>query len=125
MGFDAETKAGHRIYWPERRMISVERSVKFNFETNDVVVGVLPLEGEKPDDEHLTTIESDKPHVDFQTSDVEVEAPVPVPEPVEGRGKCIRKETEYVKMLREGSAITGSKGGPLPKGMRPGTSVEE
>ena len=46
MGFDAETKEGHRIYWAERHTVSVERSVKFNVEPNDVVVGVLLLEGE-------------------------------------------------------------------------------
>jgi hypothetical protein len=45
MGLDEETSDGHRIYWPERRTITVERSVKFNFD-NEVVVGVLPLEGE-------------------------------------------------------------------------------
>jgi hypothetical protein len=47
MGLDEETGDGHRIYWPERRMITVERSVKFNFEA-EVVVGVSPLEGEEP-----------------------------------------------------------------------------
>jgi hypothetical protein len=46
MGFDAETRDGHRIYWPERRTVTVERSVKFNFEAEEVVVGMLPLEGE-------------------------------------------------------------------------------
>ena len=40
MGFDEETTDGHRIYWQERRAITVERSVKFNFE-EEVVVGVL------------------------------------------------------------------------------------
>ena len=45
MGFDAETKEGHRIYWPEKRMVTVERNVKFNFEPEEVVVEVLPLEG--------------------------------------------------------------------------------
>ena len=28
MGFDDETRDGHHIYWPERRMVTVERSVK-------------------------------------------------------------------------------------------------
>src|ERR1700679_873998 len=55
MRFDAETKDGHRIYWPEKKAVSIERSVKFNFEPDDVVVGVLPLEGEKIDDERSTT----------------------------------------------------------------------
>jgi hypothetical protein len=34
MGFDAETRDGHRIYWPERRTVTV---VKFNFEPEEVV----------------------------------------------------------------------------------------
>src|SRR5271154_2571016 len=46
MGLDEETGDGHRIYWPERRVITVEMSVKFNFE-DEVVVGALPLEGEE------------------------------------------------------------------------------
>jgi hypothetical protein len=59
MGFDAETRDGHRIYWPERRTVSVERSVKFNFEPDDVVVGMLRLRGERVNDERLTAIEAD------------------------------------------------------------------
>ena len=31
MGFDSETRDGYRVYWPERRMVTVERSVKFKF----------------------------------------------------------------------------------------------
>jgi transposase InsO family protein len=46
MGLDEETGDGHRIYWPEKRTITVERSVKFNFDAVEVVVGELPLEGE-------------------------------------------------------------------------------
>jgi len=46
MGFDGDTRDGHRVYWPERRAVTVERSVKFNFEDENVVVRVLPLEGE-------------------------------------------------------------------------------
>ena len=46
MGFDVETKDGHCIYWPEKRMVTVERSVKFNFEDENIVVGELPLKGE-------------------------------------------------------------------------------
>ena len=45
MGFDEETGDGHRIYWAEKRSITVERSVKFNFE-EEIIVGQLPLEGE-------------------------------------------------------------------------------
>ena len=120
MGFDPETKEGHRIYWPGRRTISVERSVKFNFD-EEVVVGELPLEGENDTGECLTTTESEKHNIDNQSPSVET--PETVPEVVEGRGKHIRKETEYIRMLKDGSGVTGSRaGGILPRGMQTSTS---
>ena len=128
MGFDAETRDGHRIYWPERRTVSVERSVKFNFEPEEVVVGVLPLEGErKPVERSTIDAERDVDNQGPNQTSIDVENPVedPVPEakPAEGRGQRIRKETEYVRLLKEGSGVTGSRGGGvLPRGMRPGTS---
>jgi hypothetical protein len=131
MGFDTETKDGHRIYWPEKRMVSVERSVKFNFPPEEVIIGLLPLEGERNDNERLTAIEPEMREAITKPSDVEETEVVPdveetqvVPEVEEGRGKRIRKETEYVRMLKDGSAITGSRtGGVLPRGMRSGSSV--
>jgi hypothetical protein len=45
MGVDDEMGDGHRVYWLERRTVTVERSVRFNF-NDEVIVGVLPLEGE-------------------------------------------------------------------------------
>jgi hypothetical protein len=45
MGVEEETGDGHRVYWPERRMVTVERSIRFTF-NDEVIVGVLPLEGE-------------------------------------------------------------------------------
>jgi transposase InsO family protein len=137
MGFDAETRDGHRIYWPERRKVSVERSVKFNFEPEEVVVGVLPLEGERKPDERLTIdaeqdVDNQAPNnqtsIDVENPVDAPEAPVPVAETVEGRGKRIRKETEYVRMLKDGLAVTGTRTGEvLPRGMQPGTAayVEE
>jgi Reverse transcriptase (RNA-dependent DNA polymerase)/gag-polypeptide of LTR copia-type len=123
MGFDAETKDGHRVYWPGKRTISVERNVRFNVEPEEVVVGVLPLEGENTADdegERLTANEPERHNVDNETSDAEI--PAAVPKATEGRGKRIRKETEYVRMLKEGLGETGSKGQTLPRGMRPGTT---
>ena len=126
MGFDAETRDGHRIYWQERWTVTVERSVRFNFEPEEVVVGMLLLEGERKVDKCLT-VDVDADHKpDNQTPDVEnpVEDPVPIAKPAEGRGQCMWKETEYVRLLRDGSGVTGSRGGGvLPKGMRPGTSI--
>jgi hypothetical protein len=51
---------------------------------------------------------------------------VVVPEAAEGRGMRIRKETEYVKLLKAGSGTTGTRTGEvLPRGMRPRTSIVE
>src|ERR1700678_308994 len=47
-----------------------------------------------------------------------------VPEAAEGRGKRVRKETEYIKLLKAGTGVTGDRtGGLLPRGMQPGTHV--
>jgi hypothetical protein len=96
MGFDAETKGGHRIYWLEKRMVSVERSMKFNFPAEEVVIGVLPLEGERTDNECLTTIDSEEHEVVTKAPDVEEPLIPGITEVEGGRGKRIRKETEYV-----------------------------
>ena len=125
MGYDEETKDGHRVYWPERRTISVERSVKFNFD-DEVVVGTLPLEGENAGNEEVERLTANEPekHVDIVTPDAENPIPIdnPIPEALEGRGKRVRRETEYVRNLKSGIGVTGSREGGLPRGMRPGTS---
>ena len=113
MGFDPETKDGHRVYWPEKRSVSVERSVRFKF-NEEMVIRVLPIEGEKDTTE--------EPRAEDQGT---VEDPEP--EEAEGRGKRIRKESEYVRMLKQGSATTGPRS-KLPKGMQSGSilkSVEQ
>ena len=120
MGFDAETKDGHRIYWPERRTVTVERSVRFNFDPEEVVVGLLPLEGERQVDERLTAIEPEKQQVDNEAPDVEAL----VPDTNTGRGQHIRRETEYVKHLKDGLGVTRTRTGEvLPRGMRPGSII--
>jgi len=113
MGFDGETRDGHHIYWPERRMVTVERSVKFNFDDNEVNVGVLLLEGESRNVEQQPNITQPIP----ETAKTPIEAPdakniaepdiVKPTEPTEGRGRCIQKESKYVRMLREGTRVTG------------------
>ena len=113
MGLDADTKDGHRVYWPERQMVTVERSVKFNFESEDVIIGVLPLEGEYKIDErpNETPIFKDGNKTNNVSPD-ETLIPndnLPTESLVEGREKRIRKESEYVKLLREGSGVTGQK----------------
>jgi len=48
IGFDQESKC-HRIYWPEKRSVTVERSVTFIPEEVDVRIGNAPVEGEMED----------------------------------------------------------------------------
>jgi len=48
IGFDQESK-GHRIYWPEKRSVTVERSVTFIPEEVDVHVGNALVGGEMED----------------------------------------------------------------------------
>ena len=117
LGFDPDTKDGHRIYWPERRSVSIERSVRFNFD-DETIVQVLPLEGEVGNNEPNTLTNN----ISNEPTEEHV---VDTPEAVEGRGKRIRKESQYVRMLKEGMAVTGQRSKDvLPKGMRLGSTVE-
>ena len=45
VSFDEES-SGHRIYWPERRSVSIERSVKFDDEAEILLPNSALLEGE-------------------------------------------------------------------------------
>jgi hypothetical protein len=146
VGFDPNTKDGHRIYWPEKRSISVERSVKFNFD-DEIMVRVGETEpseknASKPktfsNAQSMRDVDANKPAENIEDAnkpepienleDVDVAEPE---EPVEGRGKRVRRESEYAKRLREGMGVTGerSKGNTLPKGMQSGnkalTTLEE
>src|SRR5271155_296226 len=130
MGFDEETGDGHRIYWAEKRSITIERSVKFNFE-EEIIVGQLPLEGENSSSEPKTyqtapiktttieeavgqAVEAEIPEIpDHLGEEFEVEPPA------EGRGKRIRKESAYTRRLRDGEGVTTGlpKATLLPKGL--------
>ncbi|KAF8814408.1 hypothetical protein BYT27DRAFT_7053013, partial [Phlegmacium glaucopus] len=133
MGLDVETQEGHRVYWPERRIITVERSVKFNFDEDDIMVKILPLEGEirnielqnaQPEDRtsSIEEIPDETPNVELNVDDVDMRDVV---EPIEGRGKRIRKESEYVRMLREGAGVSGERrrANLLPKGVQIGSEI--
>ena len=41
MGYDADSTHAHRIYWPEKNSVSVERNVKFTSDT--ITIRILPL----------------------------------------------------------------------------------
>jgi hypothetical protein len=46
VGFN-EASNGHRIYWPEKHSVSIERSVKFNANADIFMPTIAPLEGEQ------------------------------------------------------------------------------
>ena len=114
-----------------------------DFDLEEVIVGSLLLEGETLDDERLINIEPEmhqethqnEPPVAIESKnhqisienhqirkeDLPCNANLTIQEG--GRGKCIWKETKYVRMLKEGSGVTGMRGGVLPKGMQHGTTV--
>ena len=95
MGFDAETKDGHHIYWLEKRSVTVERSVKFNFE-DEVEIPILPLETENIQQSKITPVETSEKD-DEERDTIEEKIPL-----TKGRGKQIQKESEYIRRLREG-----------------------
>ena len=65
MGFDTETKDGHDIYWPEKRSVTVERSVKFNFKDEiEVPIPILPLGKDKPEMPPVVTSDEDVEKMD-------------------------------------------------------------
>ena len=86
VGFDNESKA-HRIYWEEKRSVTIERSVKFAPE--EVTWEVAPLEGkfdetetfEEPEErsEELNASEEKLPPTSPTQKSVQSEAPQPAP----------------------------------------------
>ena len=126
MGVEEETGDGHRVYWPERRIVTVERSIRFTF-NDEVIVGVLPLEGEdRPATPATQIVEQNIEQQTIQpiepSNEIATETPETVSvEPVEvlGRGRCIRRDSEYVKLLKQGTGVTGTRqgGSLLPRGI--------
>jgi len=126
VGFDNESKA-HRIYWEEKRSVTMERSVKFAPE--EVTWEVALLEGkfdetetfEEPEErleepnaskELLPTSPIQKSMQPIEPS--EASQPAPPEEELEGgRGKRVRKESAYVRRIRDGENASA-----IPKGIQ-------
>lgn len=117
VGYDEES-SGHRIYSPEKRTVSIQRSVKFK--TDDINIylpRIVPLEGEKEKVDCFSETRTD-------------EAPSGGVDPLgdsfeqsEGRPKRIRTESAIIKRLRAGEGVASTKPsehGQLPKGVQPG-----
>ncbi|PPQ72971.1 hypothetical protein CVT26_014516, partial [Gymnopilus dilepis] len=117
VGFDEESR-GHRVYWAEKRSVTVERSVRFVPEEVEVPVDDVPLEGERKDvDEQSVSSDDHQPTAEDAP---EPEAPPVDIEPSQGRGKRVRKPSAYVKSIRDGvgraSNLPASQA--FPKGLQ-------
>src|ERR1700678_4579171 len=106
MGVEEETGDGHRVYWPERRIVTVERSIRFTF-NDEVIVGVLPLEGEdRPATPATQIVEQNIEQQTIQPIEpstvIATETPETVSiEPVEvlGRGRHIRRDSRVCQVV--------------------------
>ena len=150
VGFDKESKA-HRIYYPGKRSVGVERSVVFAPEDVEVVLDGLALEGEDDKLDEREEVEEEqvkgKERAE-ETEDAENERPtlptsnaVPndtptIEEPTieepeapvaEGRGHRIRKESAYVRQIREGVGHASNlpKSRAVPLGIQVVDEVDE
>jgi len=137
VGFDKESKA-HRIYYPGKQSVGVERSVVFAPEDVEVVLDGLALKGEddkldereeveeeqakgKEGAEESEEAKNERPalptHNAVPNDTPAIDEPA-IEEPVaEGRGHRIRKESPYVRQIREGvgraSNLPNSRAVPL------------
>src|SRR5271168_1899707 len=116
VGFDEESTHAHRIYWPDRRIVSIERNIKFddNFVLIPTVVDT-PLEGENSEEgqEEVPT-EDNQPINNIPSTQIIIPR----------RSSRIRQPTEYIKQLNAGEGSTqgtyknGRAIGPkIPAGM--------
>ena len=117
VGFDEQSK-GSRVYWPEKRTVTVERSIVFS---NPVVV-VDGLEGEAmAEPEHSAKSPSPTPQSVEVPNNELPPVPVPVSVPlVTSRPQRTRKPTQYVRDLLEGhGSATGLASRPAaPAGLQ-------
>ena len=123
----------HRVYWPGKHTISVERSVKSAVENVLVpVVKALPLEGEKvaetaeEDRERQALNDDDMPQLEeieddpTDTTKLEHDKEADTPQDAPTREARLHKPSRYVKEIQDGTAYTHhmpSLRNRLPKGM--------
>ena len=144
IGFEEASNA-HRIYWPDNRSVTVERSIKFD--NNDLLIPrTLPSKGEKEDTGRQSSQDSNTTPtnpIDHNAPQQEAAEQIPteqipenqnppqnnylgadfnradVEEPA-ARSQRIRKPSAYVKQLQSGSFTSdGRRNQPFfPKGLQ-------
>src|SRR5277367_5895764 len=135
VGFDEES-SGHRIYSPEKRSVSIQRSVKFEPDgVNVYLPHNVPLEGEKGKAPEQPIVSSpitipkvqsevfeDNPVVDPLGENFEQ------PPETEGRPRRVRTESAAIRRLRTGEGVVSNlprERGQLPKGIQEGNMQGE
>jgi hypothetical protein len=123
MGFDEQSN-GSRIYWPDKRTVTVERSVTF---VSPVVV-VDGLEGEdEAVPEHMVKLPSTPLELELEPLTVNDTQTATVPEVAPtARPQRIRKPTQYVRDLLDGhGSATGFASRPIiPTGLQAPTAMQ-
>ncbi|KIY52373.1 hypothetical protein FISHEDRAFT_10566, partial [Fistulina hepatica ATCC 64428] len=116
VGFAMDTKDGHRVYWPNSRTITVERSVQFR--RNE------PLDDSSSEGVEITgfdtpatssNLRSMSPINADQMSDQTPPAPV-IPPP--RHSTRLRQPSQYVRDLLEGTTTASGSSSVLPPGIR-------
>jgi len=90
VGFDVDSTHAHRIYWPEKQTVSVERNIKFNETEVYIPSSDTPLEGENDSDSDNQEsvnrpVETPSPSytpVDASTLLPKPEVTAPIPDPI-------------------------------------------
>jgi hypothetical protein len=135
VGFD-EASNGHRIYWPGKRTISIERSVKFDTDTEIFMPNGVSLEGE-----YVTPLTPLMPKATTSSEQPTVQTPFednPVidhlgdnfehPPLDQGRPRRIRTESAAIRRLRAGEGVISNlprERGELPKGIQEGDEAAQ
>ncbi|KIJ55365.1 hypothetical protein M422DRAFT_145635, partial [Sphaerobolus stellatus SS14] len=127
VGFDEDSR-GHRIYWPEKRRITVERNVDFEGE-GMVSPGDTELRDDSKDDINKAQIPPLDPQ---QAPPAQPQSPAPDPlpnfEPQEAesqgddirRSSRVRKASRYIRDIVEGKGTSQQLPGKpaYPKGLQ-------
>ena len=146
VGFDTDSNA-HRIYWPEKRSITVERSVTFAREDLPIFVDEESAEARGSIDAVDLTRDESKVEETKEESDDESEDevfqeltesapesptvhedPPPLPQPPlppvnptlpePRRSSRLRQASQYVRDLRSGEFTTGGRSNLMPRGLQ-------
>jgi hypothetical protein len=124
VGYSAESK-GHRVYWPGKRRVTVERNVMFD-ETVLITPDDTQTEGEPITQNNRRVTPHNQPPPqppEAPTARIdpldEFESSGPPAEQLQGKGHRVRKLSAYVRGISEGTgSSTGHANAPAyPRGL--------